>query len=102
MVALPMNLSAPTPNHPIFCIFTAIHSFVTGEPIDFNFRTLICHSKSHYADEKSSLKAAWSESGDPLYRAMLSMRGTRHGPVSVCVCVCLSVCHKSVFYGGVA
>ena len=28
------------------------------------------------------------------YRAMLCMRGTSHGPVSVCVCVC----HKSVFY----
>ena len=32
------------------------------------------------------------------YRAMLSIRGTSHEPVSVCVCLCLSVCHKSVFY----
>ena len=32
------------------------------------------------------------------YRAMLCIRGTSHGPVSVCVCVCLSVCHKPVFY----
>ena len=29
------------PNHPIFCICTAIHSFVTGEPRDFKFGTLI-------------------------------------------------------------
>ena len=28
------------------------------------------------------------------YRAMLCIRGTRYGPVSVSV----SVCHKSVFY----
>jgi len=30
------------------------------------------------------------------YRAMLCIRGTSHGPVSVCDCVC--VCHKSEFY----
>jgi len=32
------------------------------------------------------------------YRAMLCIRGTSHGPVSVCVCVRLSVSHKSEFY----
>jgi len=34
------------------------------------------------------------------YRAMLCIRGTSHGPVSVSVCLCLcpSVCHKPVFY----
>ena len=35
------------------------------------------------------------------YRAMLCIRGTRHGPVSVssvCLSVCPSVCHKSEFY----
>ena len=36
------------------------------------------------------------------YRAMLCIRGTSHGPVSVRLSVCLSVClsvrHKSVFY----
>jgi len=34
------------------------------------------------------------------YRAMLCIRGTSHGPVSVSVSVCLSVsvCHKPVFY----
>ena len=32
------------------------------------------------------------------YRAMLCIRGTSHGPVSVCLSVCPSVCHKSVFY----
>ena len=30
------------------------------------------------------------------YRAMLCIRGTSHGPVSVCLSVC--VCHKSEFY----
>jgi len=30
------------------------------------------------------------------YRAMLCIRGTSHGPVSVCLSVC--VCHKPVFY----
>ena len=32
------------------------------------------------------------------YRAMLCIRGTSHGPVSVCLSVCPSVRHKSVFY----
>jgi len=32
---------------------------------DFKFGTLIYHSKSHPADEKPSLKGAWSWSGDP-------------------------------------
>ena len=30
------------------------------------------------------------------YRAMLCIRGTSHGPVSVCLSVC--VCHNPVFY----
>ena len=66
MVALPMTLSAPqtTP----FCAFcTAVHRFVTGEPRDFKFGTLTFHSKSHRADRKSSLKVAWSWSGDQFY-----------------------------------
>jgi len=37
-----------------------------------------------------------SLSGGRHYRAMLCIRGTSHGPVSVSVC--LSVCHKSEFY----
>ena len=33
------------------------------------------------------------------YGAMLCIRGTNHGPVSVvCLCLSVSVCHKSVFY----
>ena len=32
------------------------------------------------------------------YRAMLCIRGTSHGPVSVCVCLSVCVCHKSEFY----
>ena len=46
-----------------FC--TPIHSFVTGEPRNFKFGTLTYHSKSHPADEKYSLKGAWSGSADP-------------------------------------
>jgi len=54
MVTLPMTLSA-------------IHSLVTGESRDFKFGTLTYHSNSHPADEKSSLKGAWSGSADPFY-----------------------------------
>ena len=32
------------------------------------------------------------------YRAMLCIRGTSHGPVSVCLFVSVCVCHKSEFY----
>ena len=62
MVTLPMTLSAPShPKPPHFTAFcTAIPSFATGESTDFKFGTLIYHSKSHPADEKSSLKGAWS------------------------------------------
>ena len=64
MAALPMTLSAPKP--PSFSAFcTAIYSFVTGEPRDFKFGTLTYHSKTHPADEKSSLKGAWSGSNNP-------------------------------------
>jgi len=58
------DLECPlTTPYSAFC--TAIHSFATGEPTDFKFGTLIYHSKSHPADEKSSLKGAWSGSVDP-------------------------------------
>jgi len=49
----------------IFVLINLILSFATGEPRDFKFGTLIYHSKSHPADEKSSLEEAWSGSGDP-------------------------------------
>ena len=38
----------------------------------------------------------WKTHGIFFCRAMLCIRGTSHGPVSVCLC--LSVCHKPVFY----
>jgi len=57
-------LTAQTTPFSAFC--TAVHSFVTGEPRDFKFGTLIFHSKSQPVDEKTSLKGAWSGSGDPL------------------------------------
>ena len=56
-----------------FC--TAIHSFVTGEPRDFKFGTLIYHSKSHPANEKSFLKGVWSGSS--------GLRKFRHSKSSV-------------------
>jgi len=67
MVALSMTLSAPLlpQTTPFSAFYTAIHSFVTGEPRDFKVGTLIYHRKSHPANEKSSLKGAWSGSGDP-------------------------------------
>jgi len=70
MVTLPMTLSAPyLPQTTLFSAFcTSILSVVTvtGEPSprDFKFGTLTYHSKSHPADEKYSLKGAWSGSGD--------------------------------------
>ena len=67
MVTLPMTSSAPKlPQTTLFSAFcTAIHSIVTGEPTGFKFGTLTYHSKSHPADEKYSLKGAWSGSGEP-------------------------------------
>ena len=53
-------LTAQTSPFSAFC--TAIHSFTTGEPRDFKLDTLTYHSKSHSADEKSSLKGGWSGS----------------------------------------
>ena len=62
-----MTLSAPQPPQttPFSAFCTAIHSFVTGEHKDLKFGTLIYYSKSHPADEKSSLKGAWSGLADP-------------------------------------
>jgi len=64
MVALPMTLSAPQTT-PFSAFFTAIHSFVMGEPGDFKFGTLTYHSTSNPAEEKSSPKGAWSGSNNP-------------------------------------
>jgi len=56
MVALPMTFLECPKTTPFSAFCTAIHSFVTGEHIrDFKFGTLTYHSKSHPADEKSSL-----------------------------------------------
>ena len=62
-----------------FC--TAIHSFVTGEPRDFVFGTLTDHSKSHPAEEKSSLKGAWSGSREQFLHC--GLRKFRHSKSSV-------------------
>jgi len=42
--------------------------------------------------------AYFSISACAFYRAMLCIRGTSHGPVSVSVCLSVSVCHMSEFY----
>jgi len=60
-----VTLSRQTTPFSVFC--TTIHCLVTGEPRDFKFGTLTYHSKFHPADEKSSLKGAWSGSADPFY-----------------------------------
>ena len=60
MVTLPLTLSASNQTTPFSAFRTAIHSVVTGEPRDFIFGTLTYHSASHAAEEKSSLKGAWS------------------------------------------
>jgi len=45
-------------------------------------------------EEKERLQWKGFAEKKGFYRAMLCIRGTSHGPVSVCVCVC----HKSEFY----
>ena len=45
---------------------------------------------------KKTIFHVYNKATFPFYGAMLCIRGTSHGPVSVSVC--LSVCHKSVFY----
>ena len=60
-----LECSLTAPNHPISAFCTAIHSFETGEHRDFIVGTLTYHSKSHPAEEKYSLKGAWSGSNSP-------------------------------------
>ena len=64
MVTLPLTLSAPLTT-PFSAFRTAIHSFITGKPRDFIFGILTYHSTSYPAEEKSSLKGAWSGSNNP-------------------------------------
>ena len=59
-----MTFSAPKPPHFLYFVPPFIASAM-DEPRDFKFGTLTYHSKSHPADEKSSLKGAWSVSVDP-------------------------------------
>ena len=66
---------------PFSAFYTAIHSFVTGEPRDFKFDALIYHSKSHPADEKYSLKGAWSRSREQFLHC--GLRKFRHSKSSV-------------------
>jgi len=42
--------------------------------------------------------SCFSEIQIGFYRAMLCIRGTSHGPVSVCLSVRVRICHKSEFY----
>ena len=95
MVTLPMTeCPLTTTKHPIFCICTTIHSFVTGEPRDFKFGTLTYHSKSHPADEKSSLKGMWSGSVDP-QRLTLETSNFVHGSAMRSLSFVISGCSLS-------
>ena len=60
--------------------------------------SILLHRDSiHRCDIVSALEhIAYTPTFSTFYRAMLCMRGTSHGPVSVSVCVCVS--HKSEFY----
>ena len=60
----PMFDEIITQTTPFSAFCTAVHSVVTGKPRNFKFGTLTYHSKSHTVDKKSSLKGAWSGSGD--------------------------------------
>ena len=64
-IAHDLECPLTTQTTPFSAFCTAVHSFVTGEPRDFEFGTLTYHSKSHPADKKSSLKGAWLGSADP-------------------------------------
>jgi len=48
------------------------------------------------ADMLNGIILGLGDNSGSFYRAMLCIRGTSHGPVSVCLSV--SVCHKSEFY----
>ena len=64
-IAVDLECPLTTQTTPFSAFCTAIHSFIKGEPRDFVFGTLAYHSKSHPAEEKSSLKGAWSGSNNP-------------------------------------
>ena len=64
-IAVDLECPLTTQTTPFSALCTTIHSFVTGEPRNFVFGTLTYHSKSHLAEEKSSLKGAWSRSNNP-------------------------------------
>ena len=105
---------------PLFSAFrTAIHSFVTGEPRDFIFGTLAYYSTSQptcvthldlvkLSDDEIRTRGTkykliqrhccYDLRKYNFYGAMLCIRGTSHGPVSVRPSVRPSVRHKSVFY----
>ena len=55
--------------------------FVAGEPRDFKFSTLAYHSTSHPAEEKSSLKGAWSGSRKQFLHC--GLRKFRHSKSSI-------------------
>ena len=76
-----------------------------GEPGDFKFGTLICHSKSHPVDNKSSPKEAWSGSAEPfqnfrphvksLQRLMLETSNFVHGSAMQSLSIVISECSLS-------
>jgi len=64
-------------------------------------RTLTTHDWGTVIHRKANTSygpTVYKFEGSSFYRAMPCIRGTSHGPVSVCLSVSVSVCHKPVFY----
>jgi len=64
-IAHDLECPLATPNHTIFCILHRHSQLRNGEPRYFIFGTLTYNSTSHPAEEKSSMKGAWSGSNNP-------------------------------------
>ena len=75
--------------------FRAMRSFITDRPWNLYVddpADLPRRRQAFYAVKQVRIQCV------DFYRAMLCIRGTRHGPVSVCLSVSVSVCYKSEFY----
>ena len=57
---------------PVLEFCTPCNFSATANARDFKFGTLTYHSKSHPAEEKSSLKGAWSGLGEPFIHRVIS------------------------------
>jgi len=75
-------------------LLMSICSFCRGQHADANIWSILLFFRFFLGLPKSALIAILKTPSGSIsfYRAMLCIRGTSHGPVSVCVC------HKSEFY----